>query len=47
MGHTHIAGIDYKYKVANCGSWSGHLGRFKTETALFLEKGCRFTLLQL
>jgi len=43
MGHTHIPGIDERNKVANCGSWSSHVGRGMSRTAILLEDGADLT----
>ena len=37
-GHTHIAGIDEKAKVANPGAWHKHIGRVATRTGILLGK---------
>ncbi|MHA1626438.1 MAG: hypothetical protein ACTSVF_04790 [Candidatus Asgardarchaeia archaeon] len=37
MGHTHIPGIDEEDRVANCGSWSSHIGRKMSRTGILLE----------
>ncbi|MCD6380999.1 MAG: metallophosphoesterase family protein [Candidatus Odinarchaeota archaeon] len=44
MGHTHIPGIDEENKVANCGSWSSHIGREMSKTGILLESEADLTV---
>ena len=44
MGHTHLPGVDYRRRVANCGAWQPHLF-VKASKTLILFKGCKRPLL--
>ncbi|MGQ4833576.1 MAG: hypothetical protein ACP6IS_06760 [Candidatus Asgardarchaeia archaeon] len=45
MGHTHSPGIDNKCKVANTGSWSSHIGRYLSNTVIFVDEQQNIRLL--
>ncbi len=39
MGHTHVALVDEKHRVANCGSFHSHFLRSASDTAVLAEGG--------